>query len=266
MSCYELETLSWTEYRDLLRDRDPPVLVPVGSIEQHGPHLPLATDSLIPAAICREVASRTEAVLAATLSYGARSTPRSGGGQHFCGTTSLDASTLIQQVRDLVREFARHGVTGLVFVAGHMENVWVLNEACELALRDAKSLGYKPPQMISVGYWEFLDAQTVASVFGDKPPNWPLEHAGVLETSLMLHLYPRHVAMDKLVDHPPMSLPVYDLWPYREDDVPADGVLDSARAANPEIGKSCFEGILRGLVDAIVREFPRARVAEDRTS
>ena len=116
MSCYELENMSWTDYRDLITQKKPPILVPVGSIEQHGPHLPLATDSLIPAAICREVAARTGAVVAATLSYGARSTPRSGGGQHFCGTTSLDASTLIRQVRDLVREFARHGVGRLAFI------------------------------------------------------------------------------------------------------------------------------------------------------
>lgn len=256
MSCYELETMSWTDYRDLITKKKPPILVPVGSIEQHGPHLPLATDSLIPAAICREVASRTGAVVAATLSYGARSTPRSGGGQHFCGTTSLDASTLIQQIRDLVREFARHGVTGLAFVAGHMENTWVLNEACELALRDAKAGGYTSPQMMSVGYWEFLDAETIASVFGDKPPNWPLEHAGVLETSLMLHLYPTHVVMETLQCHPPMALPVYDLWPYRESDVPFDGVLDSAKAANPKHGKACFERIVIGLVEAVRKEFP----------
>ncbi len=80
-------------------------MVPVGSVEQHGPHLPLTTGSLIPTAICERCAQRSDAPVVPTLNYGSRSIPRSGGGEHFCGTTSVDASTLIAQIRDLVREF-----------------------------------------------------------------------------------------------------------------------------------------------------------------
>jgi Uncharacterized protein, putative amidase len=255
MSMHHIDNMTWVEYRDLVSASGKPLLVPVGSIEQHGPHLPLATDALIPEAVCEAVAKLTGAVVGASLTYGSRSTPRSGGGQHFCGTTSLDASTLIAQVRDLVREFSRHRVKGVAFIAGHMENTWVLNEACELALRDARAEGHTPPLLMSVGYWEFLDAGTIDAVFGEQQPNWPLEHAGVVETSIMLHLHPDAVHMDRLVDHPPMALPVYDLWPYREDDVPADGVLDSARGARAEHGKLFFDSVVKGLASAVQREF-----------
>jgi creatinine amidohydrolase len=132
--------MSWVQFRDKVAGSNPVVLIPVGSVEQHGPHLPLSTDSLIPTAICETCARDVDALVAPTLSYGYKSMPRSGGGQHFCGTTSLDASTLIAQIKDIVRDLTRHGVRKLAFVVGHMENQWFVNEACDLALREARML------------------------------------------------------------------------------------------------------------------------------
>ena len=63
-------------------------------------------------------------MVAPALAYGYKSQPKCGGGQHFPGTTSLDAQTLSHTVRDRVREFARHGVQKLVIVNGHYENQW----------------------------------------------------------------------------------------------------------------------------------------------
>src|SRR5690242_10520326 len=81
--------MSWTDYRGQLEANDAVVLTPVGAIEQHGPHLPLATDTLIPQRICEAVAVDTGGLVAPALTYGSKSVPRCGGGQHFCGTTSL---------------------------------------------------------------------------------------------------------------------------------------------------------------------------------
>ncbi|TIR98891.1 MAG: creatininase [Mesorhizobium sp.] len=254
---FRIANMNWMSYRDRISRTESVVLVPIGSVEQHGPHLPLATDSLIPTAICEHCARHSGALVAPTLSYGARSTPRCGGGQHFCGTTSIDASTLIIQIRDLVREFTRHGVKNLAFVVGHMENTWFVNEACELALRDAKMMGAEPPRMMAVGYWEFLTQKTIDHVFADKFPNWALEHAGIMETSMMLHIHPELVHMDTLIEHGPSRLPVYDMWPYDQSLIPADGVLNTAIGSTSERGKIFFDEFTSSLSAALGREFGR---------
>ncbi len=250
-----LQAMSWIKYRDRITHDDPVILVPVGSIEQHGPHLPLATDWLIPTGVCEHVARATNALVAPPIAYGARSTPRCGGGQHFCGTTSVDGFTLVTQLRDLVREFGRHGVRKLAFIVGHMENTWFVNEACELALRDAKSTQSTVPKMMAVGYWEFLSAKAVAEVFGSSPPNWALEHAGIMETSVMLHLHPGLVDMSTLVEHGPSRLPACDMWPYNESLIPADGVLNTAVGSTAARGAVLFDDVCQSLSAALGNEF-----------
>jgi creatinine amidohydrolase/Fe(II)-dependent formamide hydrolase-like protein len=118
MSTVWMNELSWVDYQARMANDKPPILLPVGALEQHGPHLPLGTDGLLSAAVAADAAARVGGLVAPTLSYGYKSQPKCGGGQHFCGTTSVDAATLIGSVRDAVREFARHGVTKLVILDG----------------------------------------------------------------------------------------------------------------------------------------------------
>lgn len=116
-----MSNMTWVEYQRKVRNGVAPVLLPVGALEQHGPHLPMNCDTLIPTAVCRRVAGRVEALVAHALNYGYKSQPKSGGGNHFPGTTSLDGSTLAMMTRDVVKEFARHGVRRVVVVVGHTE-------------------------------------------------------------------------------------------------------------------------------------------------
>ncbi len=242
--------MSWTDYAARL-GADPVVLVPVGALEQHGPHLPLATDALIPAAICEQVARRSGALVAPAFSYGAKSVPRCGGGQHFCGTTSLDAATLIGQVKDVVRGLARHGVKKVAFVNGHMENTWFVTEACDLCQRELTMMGMKPPQLMQVGYWEFLSKATIDKVFGASFPDWSLEHAGIMETSVMLHLHPELVFMDRLTDQPSAKFPVYDLWPYDPAIVPSTGILNTAKGSTAASGRIFCDEFVSSLAGAL---------------
>ena len=121
MTTVHMDQMSWTHYRDRIVQDRAPVFLPVGALEQHGPHLPLGTDALLSAAMAAQAAAAVGGIVAPALSYGYKSQIKCGGGQHFCGTTSLDAATLIGQVRDTVREFHRHGVQRLVVVNGHYE-------------------------------------------------------------------------------------------------------------------------------------------------
>jgi creatinine amidohydrolase len=249
MSEIHMNRMSWPQYRQLVTGSRAPVFLPVGALEQHGPHLPLGTDALLASAICVGAAEKVSGIVAPALAYGYKSQPKCGGGQHFCGTTSLDAATLIGQVRDTVREFARHGVERLVLVNGHYENQWFIIEGIDLAMRECKSL---PLSVMRLDYWDFCTEATLASVFPNGFPGFALEHAALIETSMMLHLHPELVRLDRIPDEPAAQFPPYDMYPTRTEWVPSSGVLSSARGSSAEKGAMiCAELITR--IDAAVR-------------
>ena len=82
------------------RIRTSVIILPVGSTEQHGPHLPLGADALQVDEIAVRVAREAPAIVAPTLPYGSRSGARSGGGEIFSGTTSLSGEALTLTVRE----------------------------------------------------------------------------------------------------------------------------------------------------------------------
>src|SRR5262249_3077615 len=129
----------------------------------------------------------------------------------------------------------------------------------DLALREIRMLGLEQPRIMNAPYWEFLAQKTIDEVFGNDSPNWPLEHAGILETSLMMHIRPELVHMDRLASHGPMQIPGYVMWPYDESLVPADGVLNTAKGASASRGRIFFEEFATSLSRALNKEFAAAR-------
>lgn len=247
-----MNRLTWMEYQGRVRDENAPVFLPVGALEQHGPHLPLGTDAILSAAVAEGVAGRTSGLVAPALSYGYKSQPKCGGGQHFPGTTSLDAQTLAHTVRDTVREFARHGVQKLVIVNGHYENQWFLIEGIDLAMRE---LGKTPLTIMRLEYWDFFTPKTLAKAFPDGFPGYALEHAAVMETSMMLHYHPELVRIDRIPNDPPADFPPYDIYPTRTEWVPPSGVLSSAKGATKEKGAAMVEELNTLIAAAVVKEF-----------
>ncbi len=253
MSTVWMNQLSWVDYEARLKRDRPAILLPVGALEQHGPHLPLGTDGLLSSAVAADAAARIGALVAPGLSYGYKSQPKCGGGQHFCGTTSVDAATMIGSVRDAVREFARHGATKLVIVNGHYENQWFITEGIDLGLRDVG--GSAALQVMRLEYWDFLSEATLATVFPDGFPGYALEHAAVIETSLMLHYHPSLVRLDLIPDEPPVDFPPYDVYPTRKHWVPLSGVLSSARGSSADKGEAMANELSVRIAAAITHEF-----------
>jgi creatinine amidohydrolase len=252
MSEVHMNRMSWQHYRERVSASKAPVFLPVGALEQHGPHLPLGTDALLATAIAAGAAAAVGGIVAPALSYGYKSQPKCGGGQHFCGTTSLDAATLIGQVRDMVREFVRHGVERLVLVNGHYENQWFLIEGIDLALREC---GAPPLSVMRLEYWDFCTEETLAAIFPDGFPGFALEHAAVIETSMMLHLHPELVRVDLIPDEPAAEFPPYDMYPTRTEWVPASGVLSSARGATADKGARICAEVVTRIASAVSTEF-----------
>jgi creatinine amidohydrolase len=246
-----MSEMTWPEYDRRVRIDRSVILLPVGSTEQHGPHLPLGVDHQIPTAICKLVAELCDAIVAPPVTFGYKSQPKSGGGNHFPGTVSLDAATFISLIRDILLELARHGARRVAVFDGHYENGMFLVEAIDLALRDLRRLGIEDMRIARIDYWNFIDAETEALLFGGKCPDWGLEHGAVMETSVMMHFHPGFVRTNQIPDHPAARFPRYDLYPVDIRNIPADGVLSSAAPASAQKGKRVVEQIVPELAKAV---------------
>ena len=247
--------LTWPEYDRRMRNGRTPLIVPIGALEQHGHHMPLHVDVLLPNEFAQRVARRTGALVAQPFTYGYKSHPKSGGGNHLPGTTSLDGATLVNALKDVIKEFVRHGVRNVALMNGHFENSWFIIEGVDIALRELRWDGIRDVKIVVLSYWDFVNDETIKKLYPDGFTGWDLEHGGVLETSLMLALFPHLVQMEKAVDHPPASFPPYDVYPVKLDWIPASGTLSSPRNATKEKGEILLEVCTDGIVDALNREF-----------
>jgi len=248
--------LTWPVYDERVRDGRTAILLPIGSMEQHGHHMPMNVDVLLPVEFARRVALRINALVAPPFTYGYKSQQKSGGGNHLPGTTSLDGATLTSALRDVIREFARHGVRRICLFNGHFENSWFIVEGIDLALRELKSNGTTDMKIIVLSYWDFVDEATIERLYPDGFTGWALEHGGVMETSLMMALYPDKVRLEKAIDHPPASFPPYDVYPVRPEWTPASGTLSSPKQSSAEKGELMLQVCTEGIVRALQEEFP----------
>jgi mycofactocin precursor peptide peptidase len=210
----------------------PLVLVPVGSLEQHGPHLPFDTDTVIATAAAEALAARTAAtsdlqvLLAPALVYGA-----SGEHQGFPGTVSLGHEALRVVVVELVRSVSTWAER-IVLVNGHGGNVATLRSAVAQMVDEGHNVSWLPCAFESA-----TDA-----------------HAGYDETSVMLHLAPAGVRMDRAAAGNTSSLA--DLMPALVTSgvavVSPSGVLGDPTGATAEDGRVLFEGLVDRLSSALL--------------
>jgi creatinine amidohydrolase len=175
------------------------VLLPVGSIEEHGPHLPLGTDAFHALELARRVARLQPLVVAPPLFYGlCRST------REHPGTVSLSFDTLRALVKELGREFYRHGARILVIVSGHAggTHMAALVEAGEALLTEIPDLKLAVVNVLNLLVEVLAARPDLVSTPGDA-------HAGEVETALMLAAYPHLVKGTAPAEWP--NFPKYEL-------------------------------------------------------
>ncbi len=248
-----MEEMTWPEVAAAAQ-ANLPVVLPIGATEQHGPHLPLATDCYIPAGIALEVARRLDLLVAPPIRFGAYSRALSGGGERFPGTLSLRAATLIATVQEVLGGLARTGFRRLCVYNWHYENAGLLWEACDLAAErypEVRILLIESPMPV-------FSADELAQVFPAGFPGWDVEHASIMETSLMYVLRPDLVHADRIVDDEAARHPSWDVVPPPAEFVPRSGVLWHPSEATPEIGQRFLTAVAGRLEDALRTEFALA--------
>lgn len=200
-------------YAALAELKDRIVVLPLGAVEQHGPHLGVGTDTDIVTSLATaaELQRPEKIILAPTLPYGS-----SHHHLPFGGTMSLSADLYVQVVIDLVRSLLQGGFRRIVLLNGHGGNITPVKQALSLL---SKEFDTQFPCYIALAtYWEL--GGTAFS--GDQPMESPaLSHACEYETSLMLHLFPQKVQMEKAKR---ATRPAQNGYIAFEDDIPYRGV------------------------------------------
>ena len=182
---YRWELNSWPEIQERLRICDT-VLLPVGAIEQHGPHLPLDVDFFDAGILARDVAlacSDPKPIVVPGIPYGV-----SYHHSDFPGTLSVSNESLARFVYDLGLSLAHNGVKKIVIVNGHGDNAPTMMYAAQMINRDAHIF-----VCVDTGETSDTDIEEISDTHNDI-------HAGEVETSTTLVHRPKLVDMARAVD------------------------------------------------------------------
>lgn len=243
------EEMTWPEVAQAAKENRP-VVIAVGSTEQHGPHLPLNTDCVLPVAIAVEAAKQLPMVVAPPIRFGAMSRALSGGGETFSGTLSVRGTTLIATLHEVTSALARHGFKRICIQNWHYENAGFLWEAADLThLKhpDVRLLIVENPMP------EF-SAKELEAIFPNGFPGWDVEHASIMETSMMYVIRPELVRRERIVDDQAKRHPTWDVVPAPDDFIPKSGVLWHPTEANEATGRLLIDAAVKRLVLAIKTE------------
>ena len=225
-----------------LAQGDAVVLCPVASLEQHGPHLPVWTDSLIGDAVCR-AAARCSATPCVALPP-----VWTGLSEHhfpFGGTVSIDSAALFAVLRGIARSIRACGFRRLFLVNTHGGNT----EAVALAARDL-GVEFAMP-IVAASPWR-IAAAAIAPILTAQSG---VQHACEAETSLLLHVAPHLVHADRIAD----SLSeggisageVFSRALSFAERAPRTGVRGDPRAATAEKGAAILDALATGVARAV---------------
>jgi creatinine amidohydrolase/Fe(II)-dependent formamide hydrolase-like protein len=241
---YILGELSWPEAGGRLKEVDV-VLFPVGSLEQHGPHLPLDTDAFDAAYLAEQVASRCSEprpLVLPLLPFGV-----SYHHDDFPGTFSISNDTLSRLAYEIGMNAARNGFRKLVVINGHGGNTPALKYAAQMINRDAHIF-----TCVDTGETSDVDLSALCETPNDV-------HAGEIETSTSLATRPELVRLEKAKNFiPRFSSRYLDFssrrsvdWYARTSKISPTGVLGDPSKASREKGEKIWEIMIRNLLELV---------------
>jgi creatinine amidohydrolase len=242
--------LSWTAIA-ALPDKDRVVLIqPVGAIEQHGPHLPIAVDSVISQAVLGRALTQLDGAIPAyalpPLNYG-----KSNEHWHFPGTVTLSAQTLIATLMEVGESLYRAGFRKWILLNAHGGQPQIM----DIVARDLHQL-HADFEVFPLFVWRAPNI--TKSLLSEKESQLGI-HAGDAETSLLLAILPATVDMTQAVCEYPHGLPENSTLtlernlpiPWMTRDISRSGVIGDATTATADKGEQIWRSLADGWVQVI---------------
>lgn len=249
--------LTWPEVKEAAEEGKIPLL-PVGSTEQHGPHLPLITDTFLAYSVCVRAAEKAaeDVLVMPPVCYGC-----SEHHMDFPGTISVGEGYFINYVYDVCKSLSAHGFERIVIVNGHGGNTPFLDVVIRRLSNETPSICAMIP------WWNLVIEEASELRESDFPGG--MSHSGELETSVMLHLKPKAVYLGKAVKEIGLQKSEF-IWfdlmkksPVRFADhwsrMSKTGILGDPTVATAEKG----ERLLNAAADSLIRfvkEFKERRI------
>jgi len=257
---YLYQHYTWPELGEVAKQQ-PVVVLPVGSVEDHGPHLPLDTDNYLIWSFCEAAAQRAEGdiLLMPLIPYGFETHH-----MDFPGTIDIQAEHLLHFVLDVTKSVARHGFKRILIADGHGSNMPILELVARQTILETDSL-------CGVFIWPSLAIQEINKV--RESARGGMAHACELETSVYLYLDRSRVQFEKAtkeIGMPPSEFIWMDLLegsPVRLMDhwsrFSKSAVSGDPTVATAEKGRVIFEAVVNAFV-RLAREF-KNRPRHERT-
>lgn len=258
---YRYDRLTWPEMNQAI-GMQKVVILPVGSTEQHGPHLPLDTDAFLVESVCAEVGRRIpeQTLVLPTVAYGLN--------RHhidFPGTIHIEPEVFIAFCLNITKSVAYHGFRKVLVVNGHGSNMPLCDIVARKTVLETDSL-CAAVSYISLGVKAFEGIRE----------SQVLAHADEFETSLYLHLAPERVRLDRMVAGDDvqgryLSSDSTANYPVRFSDYwgrwTSQGVHGDPRTATADKGQVLWEAIVTALVELVQewRAWPIAERADQHT-
>jgi creatinine amidohydrolase len=251
-----LPYLTWTDVAALPDRENTVIVLPTGSIEQHGPHLPCAVDTIICSGVMGHALARLPASVPAfamaPVTYG-----KSEEHLHFPGTITLTGETLLATMIEILESVYRSGFRKVLIVNGHGGQPQVMEMAArELRLRHGDSI------VVPHSTWRV--PHVGGKYFSDREKRLAM-HAGHGETAIMLALAPDTVHMERAVTNYPPDFPSKLLSPdgrpacaWTARDFGPSGVIGDPLPATKEQGEAILESLAASWAQAIT-ELHQAR-------
>lgn len=234
--------MSWVDAKKLAKETDT-VLIPIGSFEQHGPHLPLSTDTDIAREVCARASALAKVPLMPPLAFGF-----SIEHEAFPGTVTLTPETFLSIVREVTSCLSTHGFSRIVYVNAHGGNTGLLRAA----IQEVRVRYDVIPYLAST--WEI--GRHVSGKILENPTS--LGHGDEFETSIMLSIDPAKVNLKSLGAIRKKSFLKVDSemamrkgW--RTEDFSKIGIIGDPSKATAEKGRRLLDAISKDLAKSIVQ-------------
>ena len=232
----DLAKATWPEAKEALQKKL--VIIPLGAVEEHGPHLPLGTDTMLAEYLAQAVADRLGAILMPPVNYGYVLSARG-----FPGSISLKGDTLKALFNDICRELHKQGAKRVAIINQHLPNAPILRILSQ-ELWDEIGL-----RLLCISFPGITDiAQELCE---SKQWHATTIHSEEIETSLMLAVKPGLVHLDRAVKEYPAIPKSLESLPIPWKDFCRSGVLGDPTVATSEKGKKILQRLIDNTVETI---------------